>query len=213
MRRWYACCLTLARLLLRCFIPYRVIGRENIPASQTFMLASNHSSWFDPPLVAVGSNIEIGFLAKSALFALPVFGPLIRSLNAIPINRGNTDQTGLNGAATAIHSGMNLNIFPEGGRNKTGTLKPGKGGIGYLARLTHCPVVPCYISKPPHLWDCTFRRRLTTIAFGRPFILGSEYWEMERKEAHRAIAAEVMRRIAEQGEIIRKRKHPASTPS
>src|SRR5262249_20472712 len=132
MKPWYAFILTVARGILWVLASKRMVGREHVPRDRAFILASNHYSFFEPPVVATSCPREIHFLAKASLFRIPIFGALIRSVNSIPINRGSTDVTGLNAAVEVVRSGGNLLIFPEGGRNKTGKLKEAKGGIGYL---------------------------------------------------------------------------------
>ena len=102
MRPWYRFCLAAAGAILRLFGPMRVVGASNLPRDRNFILASNHYSFLEPPILAVAGRLEVHFLAKSALFRIPVLGPLIRSLNSIPINRGSADVTGLNAAVEVL---------------------------------------------------------------------------------------------------------------
>ena len=196
MRPWYAFILTLARGILWVIAPRRVIGAENIPRDRSFILASNHFSFFEPPILAVSCPRELHFFAKQPLFDIPVFGALIRSVGAIPIRRGSTDVTGLNHAVETLRQGGSLVIFPEGGRNKSGRLKEAKGGIGYLALETGVPVVPAYVRNSNRMLNCLLRKAKITVAFGPPLEPDPEVWNLERKEAHRRIGRSVMDRIA-----------------
>jgi len=196
MRPWYAFCLALARGLLAVFAPSRATGVENVPKSGAFILASNHYSFFEPPLLAIRCGRELHYMAKQKLFEIPVFGALIRSLGSIPINRGSADVTGLNRAVECLKAGNVLLIFPEGGRNKTGVLKPAKGGIGYLVLGSGLPVVPAYVRNSNQILKCTLRKAKIHVAFGPPLEPDPELTKLERKEAHRRIGAAVMDRIA-----------------
>ncbi len=195
-RPWYVFIRALARWILRVIAPGDATGVENIPDRGPFILASNHFSFFEPPILAVYSPREIHFMAKKSLFSIPLFGQLIASLNSIPINRGSTDVTGLNRAADLLRGGEPLLIFPEGGRNKTFKLREARGGIGYLVMATGLPVVPAYIRNSNQILQCLLRKRRISVAFGPPFLPDPETTKLERKEAHRRIGQAVMSRIA-----------------
>ena len=196
MKPWYALCSFAARCILRLLAPVTVHGTGNIPRDRNFILASNHFSFFEPPLLGGFTPVELHFFAKKKLFEIPVLGPLITSLNAVPINRGSTDLTGLNAAADVLLRGGNLLIFPEGGRNKTGRLKDAKGGIGYLVMASKVPVIPVYIRNSNQMLKCLRRQARISIAFGPPLEPDPQFFQLERKEAHRRIGAAVMDRIA-----------------
>jgi 1-acyl-sn-glycerol-3-phosphate acyltransferase len=196
VRPWYRFCLAAARWILRILASMRVVGVEHVPRGRNYILASNHYSFLEPPILAVAGHLELYFLAKSALFRIPVLGPLIRSLNSIPINRGSADVTGLNAAVEVLRAGHSLVMFPEGGRNKTGHLKPAKGGIGYLVLGSGVAVVPAYIRNSNRLLNCARRKCKLVVAFGPPIEPDPELLKLERKEAHRRIGATVMDHIA-----------------
>jgi 1-acyl-sn-glycerol-3-phosphate acyltransferase len=196
MRLWYAFILALARGILRVIAPGTVRGAEHIPLSGSFILASNHFSFFEPPILAVSSPREIHFMAKKSLFGIPIFGSLIRSLNSIPINRGSADVAGLNQAVALLRGGEPLLIFPEGGRNKTGRLKGAKGGIGYLVLATGLPIIPAYVRNSNQILQCFLRKRKISVSFGPPLLPDPGWNNLERKEAHRRIGSAVMDRIA-----------------
>ncbi|MEW5924466.1 MAG: lysophospholipid acyltransferase family protein, partial [Candidatus Zixiibacteriota bacterium] len=102
-------------------------GLENIPDEGAFILASNHISLSDPPMLATSLMRPIHFMAKRELFKIAVLGPVIRNLNAHPIHRG-FDRRALELAVGILNKGDALLIFPEGTRSrKEGflTAKPG----------------------------------------------------------------------------------------
>jgi 1-acyl-sn-glycerol-3-phosphate acyltransferase len=130
------------------------------------IVAANHISFWDPPLIGSSVTREIHYLAKDELFSTPVLGPLIRSVNAIPIRRGSADLSGLSRAIEALKRGGALLLFPEGGRMRDGELHPARPGLGMLAVSADVPIAPCYISgsnRPGQWWT---RGAQVRIAFG-----------------------------------------------
>lgn len=134
-----------------CFLVFRILlwtevtGKENIPPRGPFLLASNHASFLDPPLLGLASDRKLRFLARATLYQNRFFSFLITSLGAIPLDQ--------EGSALALKKGLNvlqrkqgLVIFPEGTRSLDGQLQPARPGIGFVARKSGAPVVPVFIS-------------------------------------------------------------------
>lgn len=145
---------------------WEVRGREHVPKSGGVIVASNHISFWDPPLVGTAAVRELHFLAKEELFRTPILGPLIRGYNAIPIRRGVADLSGLTKAMDVLRAGHALIMFPEGTRNRSGTLNAARPGVGMLAVSTDAQIVPTYIegSHRPGKW--MFRLGKLRVAFG-----------------------------------------------
>lgn len=187
MRRWwYAGCqwtiwlggITLWRL--------RVFGARNVPREGGVLLASNHQSYLDPPLVGSCLSREMHFMARRSLFRNPVFGALIARCNAFPIERDTADVKGVKSAIGRLQAGNILLVFPEGTRTRDGTVGPMKSGIGTLAERAAVPIVPVLIQGAHQVWPKgavlpTMGR--ITIRFGRPFRLGSNADAGERIRA------------------------------
>jgi len=201
MRPWYRLNLRLAGMVLRWVAPYTVIGADNVPTGGC-IIAANHRSYFDPPLVAVACDQELYFWAKHELFKVPLLGPLIRSLNAIPLSREQLRKSDLQAVVEMLTRGKKLLVFPEGGRGHNASLRPAKRGIASLVlhpRLsTPPPIVPCYINWHPP-------RRHRMVVFGPPWQLNSI--DTRHPEFNSAgVADEVMRRIGDlklQAECVR----------
>ena len=124
----------------------RVVGRPAPTVPPGVILASNHVSWFDPPLV--GCTFRRGpvrTLAKRELFAGPVAGAFFRWMDSIPINRRGFDADAFAAAGEALARGENLFLFPEGTRRLVGRPGPVKGGLGILAQETGAPVLPIFV--------------------------------------------------------------------
>lgn len=144
---------------------WEVRGRENIPRDGGLIVASNHISFWDPPLVGTAAVRELNFLAKEELFRPPL-GPVIRTFNAIPIRRGVADLSGLTKAMDVLRAGRALIVFPEGSRMRDGELHRARPGVGMLAVSTDARIVPCFISgsdRPRQWW---YRRGLLRVWFG-----------------------------------------------
>jgi len=123
---------------LRLFFGLEIYGKKAIPSRGPFILASNHLSNFDPPLLAVGSPRRICFLAKEELFSNSLFRFYLRSVGAIPLKRYQTDIKALRLALKILRQ-KPLLVFPQGTRSRS--LDESLAGIGFLAKKAGVPVV------------------------------------------------------------------------
>lgn len=157
----------------------RVAGRENVPREGGLIIAANHASWGDPPLVGCTMPRVIHFLAKQELFEVPGFGWLIRQVNAVPIKRVERDVGAFRTAQRILARGGVLIVFPEGTRQRAGGLGRPKAGVGMLAAKTGRPVVPVYIHDTHHL--LSFRR--IHVYYGAPMTANgdADYQEFSNK--------------------------------
>ena len=119
---WYALVKTLAQVLFVCLFRVRAFGWCNVPKRGGAVLASNHQSYLDPAIIAACVRREIHFMARDSLFEIPVFGSLIRSLNAFPVKREGIDREAIREAVRRISAGGLVVIFPEGTRHDSGAL-------------------------------------------------------------------------------------------
>lgn len=126
-------------------IKYKInlINEENIPDMKGgYIIACNHQSYADPPLMAAIIRGKFSFMAKEELFKNPVFAWLIRRCGAFPVSRGSGDDTPINTALEVIKKGRIFVIFPEGTRSKDGTIGRVKSGIALIASEANAPVLP-----------------------------------------------------------------------
>lgn len=168
-RPYYAAGQALVRLYLRLFIGCRVEGIEHLPARGGFLLAANHKSYLDPPLAGGFVPRELRYFAKRQLFAVPVFGRLIRAYGAIPVDREGADRRAIADALALLARGEGLLVFPEGTRIRRRGFGEPKAGIGLLALRSGVPVVPCFIEaswEPRRSWR---RRMPARVRYGPPF--------------------------------------------
>lgn len=182
----------IARLLFR----YRVVGAELVPREGGLIVACNHVSNFDPPLLGIGVPRPVSYMAKKELFRIPVLGPVIARLNAYPVDRQAGGTAALRASLRMLKEGRCLGIFPEGGRNVRGTNEE-KAGAAFLAAASGAPVVPAAIAGTRSLRP--FRR--VTVIFGQPLRL-----DRDRKSDGGAVekgAMQIMQRIRALEESLR----------
>jgi len=137
----------LAYPLFRVFFGVEIQGR--IPRKGAYIIACNHQSFLDPPIVGVCAFREIHFLAKTGLFGMSGwFRRLIESFNAVPIS----GTRGLRTAIRLLERGQVVTIFPEGTRSRNGAMLPFNPGVGYLAVNYQIPVIPVCIRNSNQPW-------------------------------------------------------------
>ena len=129
------------RPLTRALFDVKVSGEQNVPAVGPLVVACNHRSYIDPPMLGTWFPRTIHFMAKQELFKIPILGSLISAVNAFPVNRDTGDIGSMRRALRILKEGGVLGIFPEGTRNVSGEAGY-KGGAVLLAATAHCPIVP-----------------------------------------------------------------------
>jgi 1-acyl-sn-glycerol-3-phosphate acyltransferase len=118
-------------------------GLENIPESGAFIMAANHLSHIDPPLIGGAVRRIIAPFARDTLFNFGPLGWFLTSTGCIPIKRdADSDVSGLKKTLRALQNGLAVLIYPEGTRSETGHLQPAKPGVGLIACKTRVPVIP-----------------------------------------------------------------------
>jgi 1-acyl-sn-glycerol-3-phosphate acyltransferase len=135
----------LFRLVYRTYFRWRVFNAERVPLEGPVILASNHASFLDPPLAGSGVRRAINYLARDTLFRYPGVGALLRSWNAVPVDREGGGASGLKAILDRLLSGGAIILFPEGTRTRDGNLQKAKSGIGLTVIKSEAPVVPVRI--------------------------------------------------------------------
>jgi cytidylate kinase len=176
-----------ARLCLR----FEVTGLERIPRKGPLLIASNHISFWDPPLVGSMIPRVAHFLAKEELFRNRLFGALLSVYNSIPIRRGPQARAALRGAEDVLASGGAVVIFPEGTRSRDGKFLPPRAGVARLAAHGRAPVLPAYISGSNQIRRSMLRKVTVRVSFGSAMMppAGAGDREADRAFARRVMAA------------------------
>ena len=110
-----------------------LIGRENIPQKDSFILVSNHGSLLDPPLLGHALGRNISFMAKAELFKIPFLGFIIRACGAYPVKRGIVDKNTIKTACKKLSNDNCIGIFIDGTRQKNGLVNKPKQGAALLS--------------------------------------------------------------------------------
>jgi 1-acyl-sn-glycerol-3-phosphate acyltransferase len=131
-----------------------VRGLGNIPRGVTVIVASNHSSFIDPPLIGAVFPGRLRYLAKESLFRVPVLKFLIRALGAVPVTREDSQRAGavMKLLLGRLREKESILLFPEGSRSPDGRLKPLEAGVAWLSVKTGVPVLPVYIGGSHKAW-------------------------------------------------------------
>ena len=110
-----------------------LIGRENIPQKDAFIMVSNHGSLLDPPLLGHALGRNISFMAKAELFEIPLLGSVIKACGAYPVKRGIADKNTIKTACEKLSNDNCIGIFIDGTRQKNGRVNKPKQGAALLA--------------------------------------------------------------------------------
>jgi 1-acyl-sn-glycerol-3-phosphate acyltransferase len=130
------------RALYKFYFRWRVYNPERVPLSGPVILASNHASFLDPPLVGAGIRRGINYLARDTLFRYPGIGWLLRNWNSVPVDREGGGAAGLKAILDRLLEGGAIILFPEGTRSRDGQLQPARSGIGLTVIKSQAAVVP-----------------------------------------------------------------------
>ena len=110
-----------------------LIGRDNIPQKDSFIMVSNHGSLLDPPLLGHALGRNISFMAKAELFKIPFLGLIIKDCGAYPVKRGIADKNTIKTACKKLSNDNSIGIFIDGTRQKNGRVNKPKQGAALLA--------------------------------------------------------------------------------
>ena len=131
------------RTMYATYFRWRVFNPERVPQTGGVILAANHASILDPPLVGCGLSRDINYIGRESLFRYPVVGAVLRSWNSVPVDRdGGGGAKGLREILNRLLAGGGIILFPEGTRTLDGNLQPARSGIGLTVIKSAAPVVP-----------------------------------------------------------------------
>jgi len=143
-----------------------VSGAERVPADGPLVVAANHRSYLDPPLLGTWFPRTIHFMAKKELFGIVGVGWIIRQWHAFPVDRERADLGSIRRALHILKEGGVVGIFPEGTRNLDGEAKA-RGGAVLLAATAGCPIVPVALINT-HVAARRLRASKVEVRIGEP---------------------------------------------
>lgn len=167
------------------------LGREHIPPSGPLIVAANHSSNLDPPLVGAFCPLRLRYLAKDSLFKNAVLRGIIQLLGAIPVSREDSQKAAavLKLLLSTLENNENILLFPEGTRSPNGKLQALEGGVALLSHRAMVPILPVYVGGsfvacPRGKMPIPSKLRLH---WGKPIDPGDVVREVGDREARREI--------------------------
>ncbi len=193
------------RAVYATYFRWRVFNPERVPATGPVILASNHASFLDPPLVGAGLKRGINYLARESLFRFPGIGALLRSWNSVPVDRDGGGAAGLKAILDRLLAGGGIILFPEGTRTRDGRLQPARSGIGLVVIKSNAPVVPVHVFGTYEAFGRHVkfpRPHRIMVKYGQPMLFEALRAEAKNcskprlKEIYQEIANEIMAAIA-----------------
>src|SRR5262245_12581875 len=193
------------RVVFAVYFRWRVYHPERVPLEGPVILAANHASFIDPPLVGAGLKRAINYLARESLFRFPVVGTILRAVNSVPVDRDGGGAAGLKAILGRLLAGGGIILFPEGTRTRDGRLQPARSGIGLTVIKSDAAVVPVRVFGTFE----AFGRHLKfprpypiVVKYGQPILFDrlraeSEGCSKQRlKEIYQQVSGEIMAAIA-----------------
>ena len=173
-----------------------VVGCQHINRAGGFLLAANHISHFDPPIISSVVRRKIDWMAMAEFFPVPGLGHFLRAVDAFPAARDRADRKTIRSAIKRLKDGRIVGVFPEGGiRDGACSLLEGaplRAGASTLAHMAGVPIVPCVILGSDRLYGprnwMPLRRTPVWIAFGQAI---SHFPELEKSVARARIEQEL----------------------
>ncbi|MSU41170.1 MAG: 1-acyl-sn-glycerol-3-phosphate acyltransferase [Pedosphaera sp.] len=135
-----ACCWF--RIFFATYQPRTIYHVERVPKSGPAILAANHVSLIDPPLVGTATRRVLHYLARESAFTNPIAGAILRSWNCVPLDRDGGSARGLKTILEHLRNGQAIMMFPEGTRSPDGKIQSARPGIGLAIVKSGAPVIP-----------------------------------------------------------------------
>jgi 1-acyl-sn-glycerol-3-phosphate acyltransferase len=199
MNIWYRLGWWGYRALFKFYFRWRVYNAERVPLEGAVILASNHASYLDPPLVGAGVRRGINYLARENLFRFPVMGWVLRQWQVVPVDRDGGGAAGLRAILERLLAGGAIILFPEGTRTRNGKLQPARSGIGLTVIKSTAPVVPARVFGTFEAYGRQLRiprPRRVAVKYGRPMLF--EVLRAEAKVCSKQRLKEIYQEVADE---------------
>ena len=197
----YGVCHYLLRVLWDMCFRGEVAGLENLPREGAFLIAANHASHLDPPLIVSHVPRQMSFFARKTLWSGRAASWWLDAVGTIPVDRdGGQDVGALKRVLRALAAGRVLILFPEGTRSPDGQLQPPKPGVGFIVCKTQVPVVPVRIFGSFEAFGRGMKvprfGAPVSIVFGRPLPPAAYDDPAAGKERYQVASSRIMAGIA-----------------
>ena len=173
----------LAKLCFTAFAQWEVEGKEAVPPKGPLIVACNHLSNADPPVLASSIPRKLHFLGKRGLFSNPVASSLFTAVGVHPVNRDGGDIDALRWNLNLLKQDHSIVLFPEATRSRGEGMNRGKPGVAYIAAKSQAPILPVAITGTENIkgfWRIAFPGCPMKVRIGDPFTLPSVEGKLSR---------------------------------
>lgn len=194
------------RTFFSTWVRCRYCNPERVPLSGPVILAANHASFIDPPVIGAGLTRQVNYLARNTLFDVPIVGRILKSWKVVPVDREGGGGAGLKAILERLLEGGVILLFPEGTRSIDGNLREAKSGIGLTVIKSVAPVVPVRVFGTFEAYSRHMkfpRPRRVFVKYGRPILFEELRAESRAcskprlKEIYQQVADSIMAAIRE----------------
>ncbi len=210
MKIGYRAAWLILRVFFKLYLRWRVFNPERVPRTGPVILAANHASFLDPPLVGSALPRGIHYLARESLFRFPVVGSVLRYWDAVPVDR-ESGAGGLKIILERLLDGAGIILFPEGTRSLDGNFLPARSGVGLAVIKSDAPVIPVRIFGSYQAWGRHMkfpRPHRVIVKFGKAMDFSA--LRQEALTAPKPRVKEIYQEVSEQimAEIVRLEPRP-----
>jgi 1-acyl-sn-glycerol-3-phosphate acyltransferase len=187
------------RAMFAVYFRWSIFNPERVPQMGGVILASNHASFLDPPLVGSGLHRDINYLARESLFRFPGIGALLRSWNSVPVDRDGGGAAGLRAILDRLLAGGAIILFPEGTRTTDGQLQKARSGIGLTVIKSDAVVIPVRVFGTFEAYGKNHkfpRPRKVAVTYGEP--MHFEKLRAEAKDCSKPRLKEIYQEVADE---------------
>jgi len=198
MKPFYWLGYRLCQLLAHVGFSYQVIGRENVIDHGAAIIAANHQSYLDPPVIGIACRSELYFLTRKTLFRNSILGFILTRVNTLPVDLDKGGLATIRRIIKLLEEGKRTVIFPEGTRALTGEIQATRPGIGMVIAKTLAPVVPMRIFGSFEAWpkNGKLRRYPITVVVGKALRFTADDFPPNDHTAYQRASERVLAAIA-----------------
>lgn len=166
----------IAKIIIWPLYRVHVVGIENIPKDEGYILCANHKSGFDPIFLAIAFPPQINFMGKKELFENKFLAVLLKAFGVFPVDREGRDLASLKNSIKLLKEEKTLGIFPEGTRTNNIARENMKDGVAYIALKAKKDILPVEIIS-------TYKPFRKSYVYINEVINVDKYLNMKSKEA------------------------------
>ncbi|SHI00759.1 lysophospholipid acyltransferase family protein [Sporanaerobacter acetigenes] len=186
---FYKICYFIGNIIFRVVFRFKVTGKNNIPKEGRVVICANHTSNFDPLILALALPRQVHYMAKKELFNNAFLKWLFTSLGAFPVDREAADLSAIRTSVKILQNEKMLGIFPEGTRVYEENLELAKPGVGLITIKGKAPVVPVFMSSKYKPFS------KVNITIGEPINFHEYYNQKLTKEDYKTISQKILKSI------------------